>query len=92
MTYKFQGFYIPDRMFGGIERYINDHVCPGDFLTAVIRNDLKEAVGRADEENMRNLPAYVGYFYNEAPSECWGSPEKMETWLALRKERISDEL
>ena len=74
-------FYIPERMMGGIERYINDKINPGDFLQAVICNDLREAVGRADDENIRNLPAYVAYFYNEAPSLCWGSKEKMEAWL-----------
>ena len=44
MTYKFREFYIPDRMMGGIQRYINDHIRPGDFLSAIIQNDLKEAV------------------------------------------------
>ena len=76
-----KNFYIPERMMGGIERYINDKINPGDFLQAVICNDLREAVGRADDENIRNLPAYVAYFYNEAPSLCWGSKEKMEAWL-----------
>ena len=79
--YFFQEFYIPRRMEGGICRYVEYGIKPGDFLTAIIRNDLKEAVGRADEENMRNLPAYVAYFYNEVPSPAWGSKEKMEAWM-----------
>ena len=74
-------YYIPARMMEGIIRYIDKRIKPGDFLTAVITNDLTEAVSRADEENMQNLPAYVNYFYNEAPSPCWGSKEKMEEWL-----------
>jgi hypothetical protein len=82
MTYKFREWYIPDRMMGGIERYINDHVPPGEFLQAVICNDLREAVGRADDENMSNLPAYVAYFYNEAPGTCWGSMDAMKQWLS----------
>jgi len=79
--FKFQDFYIPKRMMGSIDRYINQKIKPGDFLTAVISNDLKEAVGRADDENMRNLPAYVAFFYNHAPASCWGSKEKMKLWL-----------
>ena len=79
--YRFQQFHIPDRMMGAVRRYIEDGTPPGDFLTAVIRNDLKEACGRADEENIGNLPAYVAYFYNEAPASCWGSPEKMRDWM-----------
>lgn len=70
---------------GAIERYIKDRKPPGDFLTAVICNDLKEAVARADDENQNNLPAYVGYFYNEAPSACWGSRAAFKNWL-IRKE------
>ena len=81
MFYKFRQFYIPTRMEGGIRRYIDDHIRPGEFLCAVISNDLKEAVGKADDFNIENLPAYVAYFYNKAPSTCWGSRKKMEAWL-----------
>jgi hypothetical protein len=80
-TYRFRDFYIPLRMMGAIECYVNQGIQPGNFLTAVICNDLQEAVGRADEENMENLPAYVHYFYNEAPGQCWGSREKMVAWV-----------
>jgi hypothetical protein len=86
MTYKFRQYYIPDRMMGGIKRYIEDHVKPGGFLCAVICNDLKEAVGRADEENMENLPAFVSYFYNETDMNCWGSEKKFKEWLENRVE------
>jgi hypothetical protein len=77
---------IPECMMPAIRRYIDDHVQPGNFLTAVIDNDLKEACCRADEENLENLKAFVLYFYNEAPSQCFGSPEKRIAWCALRKE------
>lgn len=75
-------YTIPERMMPSIRRYIDHGVKPCDFLTAVICNDLKEAVGRADDENIGALPAYVRYFYNDAPSNCWGSPETMREWLA----------
>ena len=80
-VYQFRDFYIPLRMMGAIDRYIKHGIPPGDFLTAVICNNLSEAVARADEENMANLPAYVAYFYNEAPGLCWGSRIKMDTWI-----------
>jgi len=80
-AYRFQEFSISPRMMGAIKRYIEHGLEPGGFLTAVICNDLRESVGRADEENMRNLPAFVAYFYNEAPSTCWGSHEKMVAWM-----------
>lgn len=80
----FHGFYIPSRMMGGIRRYVDEGVEPGDFLCAVIANDLKEAVGRADDENMANLPAFVDFFYNHAPSLCWGSSERMAKWIEAK--------
>jgi hypothetical protein len=88
-VYQFNQFYIPERMMGGIKRYIEHGIKPGSFLRAVIQNDLREAVGAADDENMANLPAYVAYFYNEAPSDCWGSPENMEAWIE-RKEKAGE--
>jgi hypothetical protein len=78
--FVFQGRIIPDYMVGGITRYIEHGVLPGDFLRAVISNDLKEACSRADSNNMWVLPVYVAYFYNNAPGECWGSKEKMLAW------------
>ena len=79
--YEFRQWYIPDRMRGGIARYIEQGIPPGSFLQAVITNDLRRAVEQADDENLMNLPAYMAYFYHEAPSDCWGSPEKMKAWL-----------
>jgi len=80
-SYVFQGFYIPPRMNGGLKRYVLDGVRPGQFLEAVISNDLRESVGRADDENMRNLPAYAAFLYNYFPAGSWGSPQAMEKWI-----------
>jgi len=86
--YQFREFYIRPQMMGAIRRYIDEGLEPGDFLTAVICNDLAEACGRADEENLRNLPAFVAYFYNEAARGSWGSKERMAYWVEKkRKER-----
>ena len=76
-----QRFYIPDYMQSGIELYINKGIPPGSFLTAIICNDLTTAVGQADNVNISNIPAYVNYFYNEVPSFCWGSKEKVIAWI-----------
>lgn len=79
--YNFRGFYIPTRMVGGLQHYIENHIKPGSFLSAVIKNDLIAACEQADDENMRNLPAYVAFLYNEAPRQCWGSEEAFKNWL-----------
>ena len=42
-AYRFREFHIPLRMMPSIELYINQGIQPGDFLTAVICNDLASA-------------------------------------------------
>ncbi len=72
---------IPEYMHGGIIRYYENYIPPGDFLEAVINNDLKEACGRADETNKRCLLNYVMWFYNEAPAGSWGYQDAVHDWL-----------
>lgn len=71
---------IPAYMLEALNAYIEQGHPVGNFLTAVLENNLKEAVGRADSTNILCIPAYVIYLYNEAPSACWGSPEKVAAW------------
>jgi hypothetical protein len=79
----FTGDYadIPERMQDAIRRYVIDRVQPGRFLTAVICNDLRNAVGSADDENLPLLKLYLQWFYNRAPAPCHGSYDAMQAWL-----------
>ncbi len=70
-----------DYMVGGVQRYIEHGILPGNFLTAVIRNDLRDACGYADENNQRALFEWVSWFRNEAPHDCWGSPIACTWWI-----------
>ena len=65
----------------GIDRYAQHHIPTGSFLQAVLSNDLCGAMGQADDENRRDIFEIVSYCYNEIPSDCWGSPEKVQRWL-----------
>ena len=62
--WKFRGYHIPEYMQQGINLYIENGIRPGDFLTAVICNDLKMTYLYADDTNFHNIPAYVNFFYN----------------------------
>lgn len=75
------GQYVPDHTLAGLDRYVNHGIPPGDFLYCVLTNDLVGAFARADDENYRNLGAIVRYVYNELPSGCWRTPEKIERWI-----------
>jgi hypothetical protein len=72
---------IPPHMREAIEMYVIERKCTGDFLRAVITNDLRNAVNRADSTNLPLLPVYVRWFYNRAPAACHGSPARFEAWL-----------
>lgn len=69
-----------------LNEYIKDRVPVGDFLYAVLTNNLVETYARADEENLYDLFEIVSYVYNQLPSECWGSKEKVDKWLLGREE------
>lgn len=71
----------PEKFRGSLQRYIEQGIPPGGFLSAVICNDLKDACGRADHESRFMLFDLVSWLYNYAPSPCWGSPEKFKAYL-----------
>lgn len=70
---------LPAHYRGGMRRYMEDGILPGDFLQAALRNNLSEAVSRVD--NLVSLPLVVEWLWNEAPAPCWGSPAKVKAWL-----------
>ena len=79
-------------MQGGLIRYFNNRIPPGDFLIAVLENNLVEAVGRADEENVHCLKAYTMWLYNVPPGRPngWGSPAAVNKWLQGPEESIGE--
>jgi hypothetical protein len=78
--YRLKLNMLPDHMRGSILRWIENGTAPGHFLTAVLCNDLREAFGRADEENTAAMKRWMIYLYNYAPTGCWGSPERFAAW------------
>lgn len=75
--------YYPIRedWYGALERYLNHGIMPGSFMTAVLENNLMQAMGRADRENSANLKNIVGYIYNHLPSNSWGSRDRVENYV-----------
>jgi hypothetical protein len=71
---------IPPHTRESLQSWARDGQVGGRFLMAVLRNDLAGAVAQADEETMGAIPAIVAYCYNELPSTCWGTPERVCRW------------
>jgi len=75
---------IPPRLLASLRRYVDEHVETGSFLRAVLENDLRMAVGLADDDSLAAIRSIVGWVYFEAPAGSNGSRELVERWIAAR--------
>lgn len=88
--YSFRNMVIGGGLLKDLQDYIKEGYPVGHFLEAIICNDLKEACSRADDHNLYLIPAYVGYLYNKAPMQCWGSKLAYKNWINdKRAERLA---
>lgn len=71
---------ISPRVKDNLERWFEHGISPGHFLTAVLCNDLRQAVALADDENIRVLPEIVTWIRDHAPLASWGSPAAVNHW------------
>ena len=83
-------FIRPD-ILASLQRYAEQGIPTGDFLRAVLANDLMEACGCADEDNQRTLFHIVAYVYNEMPSICHGSEKRVDCWIKEKREQLRRE-
>ncbi len=65
----------------GLIRYAENHCPPGGFLYAVLANDLREATGHADKDNLHDLPEIVSWCQHNLPWNSWGNEERVYEWL-----------
>ena len=72
--------FVPYHMRQGYQLWIERGISPGGFGQAILCNDLKNAMGRADSINQKYITSTVAWFYNFAPSLCWGSFENVKNW------------
>ena len=77
---------LPEQYRKEIRRYIEEGFLPGAFLTKVLWNDLISAVSHCSGP-LEDMKAVVMWLYNEAPSACWGSPDKVKAWIWERENR-----
>lgn len=74
---------LPEAMRERARDYVERHQPVGHFLTAVLENNLVNAIGAADAENRAAIEDWALWLFNDIPSACWGSRAKVEAWLAL---------
>lgn len=78
---------VPAHLHRGLALYLVHHLKTGSFLRAVLSNDLRDAVRRADEASREGLYRLVAFLEHHSPSDCWGSAAIVDAWLERRTER-----
>lgn len=73
---------IPEHLQPGLLAYFTERRPVGGFLTACLCDHLSIAVVRADDESVLALKGIVEFLYWHAPATAWGSPERVQAWLA----------
>jgi hypothetical protein len=68
---------IPARTKAALDHFARTGNYPGGFCTAVLENKFAEALCNADSENLAAIQEIALYLYNQLPSACWGSVEKV---------------
>jgi hypothetical protein len=67
-----------------IDAYKKSKLAPGGFLTAILQNDLMNAILRADNDSRKIIVEITEYCWETLPHNSWGSPEKVEEYLYKR--------
>lgn len=71
---------VPGHLQPALRRWIGYGELPGDFLQAVLRNDLRGAVLRADDVALPAIRSIVRFMINNPPSICWGTDMAVTRW------------
>ena len=75
---------VPLSIINSLDIYVNHRIKTGSFLRAVLENNLVDAVGRADYNNIRILPEIVQYCHDNLPHNCWGSSKIVKEFLKTK--------
>ena len=64
--------------------YISKGAKLGQFLSALVCNEFWQAAQLVDDDQRENLWDIMQWFCLNAPSQCWGSLERRDAWMAAR--------
>jgi hypothetical protein len=83
---------LPTHLQEGMRRYIEHHIETGSFLRAVLENDFAHVLSRADPYCVRAIERIAQFLTTEVPPDAWGSPAKVERWIAAGKRNMTGSL
>ncbi len=81
---------IPEHLREPLGRFLVHGLHPGDFLKAVISNNLKQAVASGNDASLAGLRPLVMFMLNHAPAYAFGYSGAYQIWVGMtQSERLS---
>lgn len=74
---------IPKHMHGGVARYMEAGIRPGDFLLLLLRGEIERAEMSADGVNSFAMPEWRTFLADHLPLKAHGTPLAVEAWMAM---------
>ena len=71
---------LPKHMREPMQNYIERGYPVGEFLRALLSNNLRRTFETADDVNQGRILDFLRYLYLYCPANCWGSPENVSAW------------
>ena len=71
---------LPWKYREGLDAWVSGGHKPGGFLCAMLRNDLQDALCRADSTSLSLLLVIAGHIRWHLPKLSHGSKERMDAW------------
>ncbi len=78
---------IPEHIKKDIDRHVKEGTNVGEFVYAVLCNNLKQAIFTGTFSARANLFDIVFYLHEHCPPECWGSSDKVRIWIEQKESK-----
>lgn len=75
---------LPQHMQLGFQYYIEHHIAPGGFGTAMLAHDWDGARRRADCVNIHNIERIANWIAKFIPENAQGSYQHVDNWVNQR--------
>ena len=71
---------LPVKYVEALTLWIKDGIEPGGFVKACLKNDLFDAIARADQTSLMIFDSLCGWLSKHAPAPCFGSKKNYDAW------------
>lgn len=77
--------FVPEHLRGGLCRYVEQGIEPGNGLRMILENrPLGTVVAAVDRDVEPHLGSIFRFLYNAVGAPAWGDEERVAAWLAQK--------